>query len=177
MKKYPQIMPHFHLSIQAGSNLVLKRMGRRHTREDVLKIIQAVRQVRPDAVFGADFITGFPTETESQFNETMDLVRQGVITHLHVFPYSEREGTPAAKMPPVPIEIRKKRAAQLRKLGNQLHTELLTKMVGQTVRVLVEGNGTGWTENYLHVILKKQYPVGKIISITIKGVKDDALVG
>ena len=157
--------------------MVLKRMGRRHTREDILNIIQAIRKVRPNAVFGSDFITGFPTETEKQFTETMDLVRQANITHLHVFPYSEREGTPAVKMPQVPVVIRKKRAAELRKLGDQLHLNLLNKMVGQSVRVLIEENGMGWTENYLRVILEKHYPIGEIVSIKIKGVKDNALVG
>jgi len=177
LKKYPQIMPYFHLSIQAGDNLILKRMGRRHTREQVLDLIHKVREVCPQAVFGADFITGFPTETEDQFLQTMDLVKQANITKLHVFPYSEREGTPAAKMPQVPVPIRKERAARLRKLGAELSQNLLQQMVGEKVSVLVEESSRGWTENYLNVILNKEYNSGEIVSLTIKGVKDNALVG
>ncbi len=177
LKKYPQIMPYFHLSIQSGDNLILKRMGRRHTREQILDLVHKVRQVQPNAVFGADFITGFPTETEEQFLQTMDLVKQANITRLHVFPYSEREGTPAAKMPQVPVAVRKERAARLRKLGEELSQKLLQQMIGQKVFVLVEESSRGWTENYLNVILTEKYKPGKIISLTVKGVKDNALVG
>ena len=177
VKTYPQVMPHFHLSIQAGDNLVLKRMGRRHSREDVIELCQKIRTVRPEAVFGADFITGFPTETEAQFQNTLKLVKEAGLTHLHVFPYSERPGTPAAKMTQIPVPERKKRAAELRALGDTQHDELLQKMVGQIRNVLVESDGMGWTENYLHVILGKKYTAGEIVSIKIKGVKDNALVG
>ena len=177
VKTYPQVMPHFHLSIQAGDNLVLKRMGRRHSREDVIELCQKIRTVRPEAVFGADFITGFPTETEAQFQNTLKLVKEAGLTHLHVFPYSERPGTPAAKMTQIPVPERKKRAAELRALGDTQHDELLQKMVGQIRNVLVESDGMGWTENYLHVILEKKYTAGEIVSIKIKGVKDNALVG
>ena len=177
VKNYPQVMPHFHLSIQAGDNMVLKRMGRRHSREDVIKLCQKIRAVRPDAVFGADFITGFPTETKEQFENTLKLVQEAGLTHLHVFPYSERPGTPAAKMSQIPVAERKARAAELRALGDKMHDELLQKMVGKKMDVLVESDGMGWTENYLHVILNDKYPAGKIISIKVKGVKDNALVG
>ncbi len=177
VKNYPQVMPHFHLSIQAGDNLVLKRMGRRHSREDVIELCQKIRAVRPEAVFGADFITGFPTETDAQFQNTLKLVKEAGLTHLHVFPYSERPGTPAAKMTQIPVPERKKRAAELRTLGEKMHDDLLQKMVGQIRNVLVESDGMGWTENYLHVILGKKYTAGEIVSIKIKGVKDNALVG
>lgn len=177
VKTYPQVMPHFHLSIQAGDNLVLKRMGRRHSREEIIELCQKIRAVRPEAVFGADFITGFPTETDAQFQNTLKLVKEAGLTHLHVFPYSERPGTPAAKMTQIPVLERKKRAAELRVLGDALHTELLHKMVGQTMNVLVESDGMGWTENYLHVILENKYTAGEIVPVKIKGVKDNALVG
>ncbi len=177
VKNYPQIMPHFHLSIQAGDNMVLKRMGRRHLREDVIELCEKIRAVRPSAVFGADFITGFPTETQKQFENTLKLVQEAGLTHLHVFPYSERPGTPAAKMTQIPVSERKDRAAELRALGEKMHDQLLQKIVGQKVAVLVESDGMGWTENYLHVILSTKYPAGKIVSIKIKGVKDNALVG
>ncbi len=177
IKHYPQIMPYFHLSIQAGDNLILKRMGRRHSHEDILSLCQQIRAARPEAILGADFITGFPTETAAQFENTKKLVIEAHLTHLHVFPYSERPGTPAAKMSQIPISERKKRAAELRSLRNQMYHDLLQKMIGQTVAVLVENHGMGWTENYLHVILGQKYPVGTIISVQIKGVQDNALVG
>ena len=177
VKMYPQVMPHFHLSIQAGDNLILKRMGRRHSREDIIRLTEKLRAARPEVVFGADFIAGFPTETNEQFEKTKMLVHEAGLTLLHVFPYSERPGTPAAKMSQVPVPERKVRATQLRQLGDEVHKALLHKMVGKKVFVLVESDGMGWTENYLHVILSQDYPVGEIVSVEIKGVKDHALVG
>lgn len=177
VKEYPQVMPHFHLSIQSGDNLVLKRMGRRHTREDIIRLVDKLRAVRPNVVFGADFITGFPTENQAQFENTEKLVREAGIALLHVFPYSERPGTPAAKMSQIPVPERKARAARLRKTGDALLSQVLQKMVGEKVSVLVESDGSGWTENYLHVILNGTYPAGKIVPVQIKGVKDYALVG
>ena len=177
IKNYPQIMPHFHLSIQSGDNLILKRMGRRHSRENVIELAHKMRSVKPDIVLGADFITGFPTETEAQFNNTMKLVEEAGLTHLHVFPYSERPGTPAEKMPQIPVSQRKERAKILRELGTKKHLQLLERMVGKTLPVLIENNGMGWTENYLHVIVEEKYPIGEIILVKIKGVKDNALVG
>ena len=112
--QYKNIFPHFHLSIQSGDNMVLKRMRRRHCREDVIALCSKIRSVRPEATFGADFICGFPTETEEAFENTLKLVDEAGITKLHVFPYSERSGTPAALMPQVPVEVRKERARRLR---------------------------------------------------------------
>lgn len=117
VKQYSNIAPHFHFSIQAGDNMVLKRMKRRHTREDVINLCQKIRNIRPEATFGADFICGFPTETEEQFMNTVKLVREAGINKLHVFPYSERPGTPAALMPQVPVEERRRRAMILRQEG------------------------------------------------------------
>lgn len=114
VKDYPNIHPHFHFSIQSGDNLILKRMGRRHNREDVIKLCQKLRTARPECTFGADFICGFPTETEENFVNTLNLVKEADINNLHVFPYSERPGTPASKMPQVPVNIRRKRAERLR---------------------------------------------------------------
>lgn len=115
--KDKRIYPHFHLSIQSGDNLILKRMRRRHTREDVINLCNKIRAVRPEATFGSDFICGFPTETEEQFENTIKLVREAGINKLHVFPYSERSGTPAAAMPQVPVNVRKDRAKRLRLEG------------------------------------------------------------
>ncbi len=119
--QYKNIFPHFHLSVQSGDNEVLKKMRRRHTREDVIELCAKIRTVRPEATFGADFICGFPTETEEQFQNTVKLVHQANINKLHVFPYSERSGTPAALMPQIPMETRRKRAQILRETGEQNH--------------------------------------------------------
>ena len=115
--RYPNIHSHFHFSIQSGDNEVLHKMRRRHTREDVIELCRKIRVVRPDATFGADFICGFPTETDEQFANTVKLVHEAGITKLHVFPYSERSGTPAALMPQIPVEIRRERARLLRLEG------------------------------------------------------------
>ena len=172
-----RLMPHLHLSVQSGDNLILKRMGRRHRRQDVIEFAQKIRSVRSDVVLGADFITGFPTETEVQFQNTMDLVEQADITHLHVFPYSEREGTPAAKMPQLPKEIRKDRARRLRELGVQKMGNLLDSQVGQTLSVLVENTLEGTSQNYLKVYFECPQEVGKIIDIKIKERDEHGLVG
>ena len=119
--KYKNIHPHFHLSVQSGDNQVLKKMRRRHSREDVIKLCNDIRAVRPEATFGADFICGFPTETDENFMNTVKLVDEAQITKLHVFPYSERPGTPAANMPQIPVEIRKERARILREHGEPIN--------------------------------------------------------
>lgn len=118
--KYANIHPYFHFSVQSGDNLILKRMRRRHSREDVINLCSKIRAVRPDAVFGADFICGFPTESEAAFANTVKLVREAGISRLHVFPYSERPGTPAALMPQLPMEERRRRAALLRQEGEAI---------------------------------------------------------
>lgn len=119
--RYKNIYPHFHLSVQSGDNLVLKRMRRRHCREDVISLCSKIRAVRPEATFGADFICGFPTESDEAFANTLKLVDEAGIERLHVFPYSERPGTPAALMPQVPVEIRRERAKKLREKGETVN--------------------------------------------------------
>lgn len=119
IKKYPAVHTYFHFSVQSGDDTVLRRMGRRHRRNDVIGLCNKIRAARPDAVFGADFICGFPEETDEQFNNTVKLVTEAGISRLHVFPYSERAGTPAAKMPPIPVEVRRERARILREHGEQ----------------------------------------------------------
>lgn len=174
---YPVMMPHFHLSIQAGSNLILKRMGRRHLKQDIISLCEHLRQVRPESVFGADFITGFPTESEADFEETMDLVRSCDITHLHVFPYSIRPGTPAAKMPMVPMVERRRRATRLRALGARQLESLLDQQLGKRMPVLVEQVGIGMTENYLKVRIAPNLVPGQIETITIRERDAHELVG
>ncbi len=119
VRDYPNIYPHFHFSVQSGDNMILKRMGRRHCREDVIRLCHRLREVRPESTFGADFICGFPTETEENFDNTLKLVAEAGIDSLHVFPYSERPGTPAAKMPQIPVHIRKARAERLRSMQKE----------------------------------------------------------
>ncbi len=172
-----RLMPHLHLSVQAGDNLILKRMGRRHRRQDVIDFAQKIRTKRPDMVLGADFITGFPTETEVQFQHTLDLVDEAGITHLHVFPYSERNGTPAAKMPQLPKEIRKDRARRLREVGAEKMTALLDGQIGKTLSVLVETPYEGLSSNYLKVRFSKPQQIGQIIEVDIKERVDNGLVG
>lgn len=133
-----RVMPHLHLSLQAGDDMILKRMKRRHLRDDAIRFCETVRAARPEVAFGADLIAGFPTETEEMFENTLRLVDECGLTYLHVFPYSEREGTPAAKMPPVEKHIRKQRAARLRALGEARLAAYLKGQAGTCADVLVE---------------------------------------
>lgn len=147
----PRLMPHLHLSLQAGDDMILKRMKRRHLRGDILAFCDKVRGLRPDMVFGADIIAGFPTETDAMFENTLRLVEEAGLTWLHVFPYSEREGTPAAKMPPVPSPVRKERAARLREAGKQQEQALFQRCIGTQAQVLMEENGMGRSEHFVPV--------------------------
>ena len=144
----PRLMPHLHLSIQAGDTLTLKRMKRRHTREDVITLSRICKGLRPEIAFGADLIAGFPTETEAMFENTLRLVEEADLTFLHVFPYSERDGTPAAKMPSVPVPERKERAARLRAAGDQALARFLGREVGRSATLLVEQSQVGHTETF-----------------------------
>ncbi len=138
-----RMMPHLHLSFQSGDNMILKRMKRRHSRQDSIDFCRAVRDARPDVVFGADIIAGFPTETEEMFQNSLGLITECDLTYLHVFPFSARNGTPAAKMPPVVGAVRKERAARLRALGQQQFDRYMTSQLGRTVSILVEKHITG----------------------------------
>ena len=145
----PRLMPHVHLSIQAGHDLVLKRMKRRHSRRDVVALARRLRELRPDITLGADLIAGFPTETDDMFRATLDLVGEARLTHLHVFPFSARPGVPAARMPQVAVEVRRDRAGQLRRAGSAMLSSYLDSRVGMRERLLVERDGCGRTEHYL----------------------------
>ena len=173
---FPILMPHLHLSVQAGDNLVLKRMGRRHTAEQIIQFCTHLKKMCPDFVLGGDFITGFPTETEEQFLNTCQLVQEAQITQLHVFPYSVRLGTPAAKMPMVDMGIRKERATRLRQLGLTLEHQLLDKMIGTIRPVLIEREGHGYTDNYLKVQVSSGQ-IGSIIPVKITKRSKNELVG
>ncbi len=151
LEREPRLMPHLHLSLQAGSDLILKRMKRRHSRAGALATIARARTIRPDIAIGADLIAGFPTETETLFRETLDLVAEAAIPYLHVFPYSERPGTPAARMPAVPVAVRRERAGRLRAAGAAEAARFHAGLVGRVAEVLAEANGSGRTEHFAPV--------------------------
>ena len=143
-----RLMPYLHLSVQSGDDLILKRMRRRHSRGDVIEFCCRARAARPDIVFGADLIAGFPTESEDMFQRTLDLVGECGLTWLHVFPYSQRPGTPAVRMPQVPMADRRERAARLREAGDTAERGFLESCIGTTANVLAERSGEGRTEHY-----------------------------
>jgi threonylcarbamoyladenosine tRNA methylthiotransferase MtaB len=165
----PRLMPHLHLSLQAGDDLVLKRMKRRHLRADAIRFCAEVRRLRPDVVFGADVIAGFPTETEEMFARTFDLVEECGLTHLHVFPFSPRPGTPAARMPPVAPEVVKERARRLRARGRVALERHLEAEVGARRRVLTETDGLGRTEGFTLVRFPAPVLAGDIREVAIAG--------
>ncbi|HTW71761.1 MAG TPA: tRNA (N(6)-L-threonylcarbamoyladenosine(37)-C(2))-methylthiotransferase MtaB, partial [Acetobacteraceae bacterium] len=148
-----RLMPHLHLSLQAGSDLILKRMKRRHSVEDARAVIERARTLRPGIAIGADLIAGFPTETDALFCETLAFVAAAEMPFLHVFPYSERPGTPAARMPAVPVALRRERAARLRDAGQRAARRFYDAQVGQTVSVLVEAGNAGRSEHFAPVRL------------------------
>jgi threonylcarbamoyladenosine tRNA methylthiotransferase MtaB len=165
----PRLMPHLHLSLQAGDNMILKRMKRRHSREDAIAFTQQALALRPDMTFGADIIAGFPTETDAMFENSLKLVKDCQLTWLHVFPYSPRAGTPAARIPPVNGNIIKTRAAALRKAGQTQVAKHLAAQVGLTHNVLMENPHMGRTEQFAEVIFDTEQPEGHIIRALITG--------
>jgi threonylcarbamoyladenosine tRNA methylthiotransferase MtaB len=159
----PRLMPHLHLSVQAGDDMILKRMKRRHARADVIELCTRARRLRPDIAFGADFIAGFPTETDAMFENTLRLVEECDLTWLHVFPYSARKGTPAAKMPQVNGAVRRERAARLREMGAVAAARHMQELVGQKFDVLIEQQGLGCTRQFAKVRLEGVGEVGGIV--------------
>lgn len=173
----PRLMPHLHFSIQAADDMVLKRMKRRHTRAQALAVCQRARALRPDVVLGADLIAGFPTETDTMFAQTHDFVQEASLTWLHVFPYSARSGTPAAKMPQVPGDVRKARAATLRALGHTQAQAHLAAMQGQATEILVEQPGIGRTPHYAEMRFAGVAERGSVMPMRVIGHRDDYLLG
>jgi len=166
----PRLMPHLHISLQSGDDMILKRMKRRHTRQQVLDFCKKARLLRPDVVFGADIIAGFPTETEEMFNNTLKIVEEADLIYLHVFPYSEREGTPAAKIPnQVPKKIRKERAAKLREAGKKQLEKFLHSRIGKVENIIVEKEGAGRTEHFALVQFSGLKEAGTLTSLKITG--------
>ena len=164
----PRLMPHLHLSVQAGDDLILKRMKRRHCRADVVQACNRARSLRPEMVFGADLIAGFPTEDDDRFDNTLRLIDEAGLTYLHVFPYSEREGTPAARMPVVPKPLRKERAGRLRAAGQAAVARFYRAQVGRQDRVLVEKPGFGRTETFAATRVPADLPAGSLIPVRIR---------
>src|SRR6266516_2593293 len=164
-----RLMPHLHLSLQSGDDLILKRMKRRHSRADAIALCAKLRALRPDIVFGADIIAGFPTETEAMFGRSLDLVEQCGLVHLHVFPFSPRPGTPAARMPPVAIPAVKERARRLREQGFLALVRHLDGEIGAKRRVLVESGDAGRTEQFFTVQLARPAEPGSIVEVGIAG--------
>jgi len=174
-----RLMPHLHLSLQAGDDMILKRMKRRHSRAEAVALCAELRALRPDMVFGADLIAGFPTETEAMFENSLKLVEDCGLTWLHVFPYSARKGTPAARMPQLPMAVRKERAARLREAGARVLSRFLDSQVGKTASVLIEkqeadGRFLGRSETFAPVLLSAG-AVGAVIGARITGREGDNL--
>ena len=170
----PRLMPHLHLSIQAGSDLILKRMKRRHLRQQALDVIARARTLWPGIGIGADLIAGFPTETDVLFNETLAFVEEARIPYVHVFPYSERPGTPAARMPAVPVPLRRERAAQLRHAGAVAAREFYAAQIGTTVDVLAETATSGHTEHFAPVRINAT--AGQLLRARIMAANADHLI-
>jgi threonylcarbamoyladenosine tRNA methylthiotransferase MtaB len=172
----PRLMPHLHLSVQAGSDLILKRMRRRHLRADVLAAAGRARRLRPGIAVGADLIAGFPTETDALFEETLRLVEEAALPYLHVFPYSERPGTPAARMPAVPVPVRRERAARLRDAGRREAERFHEAQHGETVTALVEAAGRGHTERFAPARLPASASPGTLLRARVTAGDADGLV-
>ncbi len=172
----PRLMPHLHLSLQHGDDMILKRMKRRHLRDDAIRFCDEARRLRPDMTFGADIIAGFPTETDAMFDNALALVRECDLTWLHVFPYSARKGTPAARMPAVDGKAIKARAAQLRAAGEAQVQRHLAQQVGREHDVLMESPQMGRTAQFAEVRFDAPQPVGQIVRATVRAHAQQHLV-
>jgi threonylcarbamoyladenosine tRNA methylthiotransferase MtaB len=165
-----KIMPHFHISLQSGDNMILKRMKRRHNREQVIDFCHRLRKARPEVSYGADIISGFPTETDAMFENTKNLISEAGLQYLHVFPYSERDGTPAARMPQIEKKIRKERAAILRAEGQKQLQLFFEKNISREVSMLVEKNNIAHTDNFIPVKLEGRFESGALIKGHLKSI-------
>jgi threonylcarbamoyladenosine tRNA methylthiotransferase MtaB len=171
-----RVMPHVHLSLQAGDNMILKRMKRRHSRELAIDLVARLKAKRPDIAIGADIIAGFPTEDDAMFANSVDLVRQCGIVHGHIFPYSSKKGTPAARMPQLPPQIIKARAKALRTAVAIEKAAWISALLGSIHNVAVESGGlAGHAENFAYLKLNKMMPEGLIISVRVTHIQDGIL--
>ncbi|MDH5797586.1 MAG: MiaB/RimO family radical SAM methylthiotransferase, partial [Paracoccaceae bacterium] len=173
----PRLMPHLHLSLQAGDDMILKRMKRRHLRDDAIRFCEEAKRHRPNLTFGADIIAGFPTETDAMFENSLKLVEECSLTWLHVFPYSPRPGTPAARMPQVGGKAIRQRAATLRELGDRKVQEHLQVQIGTVQKVLMENPRMGRTEQFAEVVTAHDQPDGAIVMLHLHGSAGGQLLG
>ncbi len=171
-----RLMPHLHLSLQSGDDMILKRMKRRHSRSDAIRFCDEARRLRPDVVFGADLIAGFPTETDAMHTRSLDIVEACGLTFLHVFPYSPRKGTAAARMPQVDRATVKARAADLRVRGEASLTRHLAAQTGKRVDILMERADLGRTGQFVEVRVNRPQPIGRIVAATIRGHDGERLI-
>ena len=176
-----RLMPHLHLSLQSGDDLILKRMKRRHSRSDAIRFSERVRALRPDIVLGADLIAGFPTEADAMFESSLRLIDDCGLTFLHVFPYSARQGTPAARMPQVAGALRRERAARLRAAGDIARQTFFASRIGRDSRVLIEkiadGVASGHCEHFAPVRLHDVAAAGSVVAARITGASESELIG
>ena len=171
-----RLMPHLHLSLQSGDDLILKRMKRRHSRAEALAVVERLRGLRPDMVFGADIIAGFPTETDAMFDNSLRFIAEAGLTYIHAFPYSPRPGTPAARMPQVDKAIARQRAALLREAGERQFAALCQSRLGGVESVLMERSGTGRTEHFIPVRVAG-VEAGQLVGVRITGLSEHGLMG
>ena len=171
----PRLMPHLHFSVQAGSDLILRRMKRRHSQIDAINLCRKIKQLRPEIVFGADIIVGFPTETEENFRDTLRIVDEANLTYLHVFPFSARPETPASRMPQVEKRIIKKRAEILRIKGDEVKTKYFKSLIGKEVTALVEKGNQGYTESFAPIKFTGPVKRGEIVSAKISNFSNKQL--
>lgn len=172
----PRLMPHLHLSIQAGDDLILKRMKRRHSRDDAIRFCTEIRSLRPDIAFGADLIAGFPTEDEDMFSRSIDLIGECGLSYVHVFPYSARPGTPAARMPQLPGPVVAERAARLREAAGAAHAAHLAARLGRPLTVLTERGNTGRAPDFTLVRFRRDTAPGEILSVSAQAADTRALI-
>ncbi|MDG7055905.1 MAG: tRNA (N(6)-L-threonylcarbamoyladenosine(37)-C(2))-methylthiotransferase MtaB [Wolbachia endosymbiont of Meromenopon meropis] len=174
-----RFMPHLHLSLQSGNNTILKRMKRRHNREQVIEFCHKVKELRPDIAYGADIIVGFPTETDEMFEDTINLLKEINVVYLHVFPYSKRKGTPAANMPQVPENVSKKRVKNLKEISNKMMNDFHQSLIGTKQSVLVEPNNIGRAENFalIKLLSSSNIKAKSIINANIIGMENGYLIG
>jgi threonylcarbamoyladenosine tRNA methylthiotransferase MtaB len=169
----PRLMPNYHISLQSGDNMILKRMKRRHNREQVIEFCQRLRSVKPEVSYGADIIAGFPTETEEMFNNTKNLIAEAGLQFLHIFPYSQRDETPASRMPQVEKQIRKQRAAILRREGQRELHDFLEKYIGVETYCLTEENGVGHTDNFIKIKIDSLVPANSLVKVKLLDIMEN----
>ncbi|MGZ0190333.1 MAG: radical SAM protein, partial [Alphaproteobacteria bacterium] len=173
----PRLASHLHLSLQAGSDMILKRMKRRHLTADAIRLADRARALRPDIAFGADLIAGFPTESDAMFEDTLQHVRDLDLAWLHIFPYSPRPGTPAARMPQVDRAIIKDRAKQLRTLGAEQSSKYLEAQIGRTIQPIMETPSRGRTDGFAEIDISAPVTVGAMPRIKVTGIQHGRLLG